>query len=322
MNPIHVIVISKPGLPHLSVLEELPPSARVTLGDSVGELEAALPTADVILNANFGQQPFRTLFPRAGNVKWIHSLSAGVEAMLSPEVIASPVPLTNARGVFRASLAEFSVAAMLYFAKDFRRMIRNQMAGRWEQFDITMLEGTTLGVVGYGEIGRAAAKLAHALGVRVLALRRRTALSEADPVLDGSSAPDQLHQMIPHCDYIVVAAPNTPATKGMIGEAEFALMKPNAVIINVGRGPVIDEPAMIRALESGRIKGAGLDVFDKEPLPAGHPFYRLENVLLSPHCSDHTADWIHMAMRKFVDNYKRFEAGQELDNLVDKKAGY
>jgi phosphoglycerate dehydrogenase-like enzyme len=322
MPSINVVVISKPGLPHLSVLQELPPSAHVTLGNSIEELEAAIPEAEVILNANFGAQPFRTLFPRAKAVRWIHSLSAGVEAVLSPEVIASDIPLTNARGVFKESLAEFGIAAILFFAKDLHRMLRNQHANRWEPFDVEMLEGATLGVVGYGEIGRATAKLAHAFGMKVLALRRRHGLSEKDPLLDGVYPPDQLGEMLAACDYVLVAAPNTPETQGMMNAAAFARMKPSAVIVNVGRGPVIDEKALIEALESKQIRGAGLDVFETEPLPAGHPFYGMQNVLVSPHCADHTVDWLQKAMRKFVDNYKLFEAAQPLDNIVDKKAGY
>ena len=128
--------------------------------------------------------------------------------------------------------------------------------------------------------------------------------------------------MIARCDYLVVAAPLTPETKGMIGAAEFAAMKPGAVVINVGRGPVIDEGAMVRALEGKRIKGAALDVFDQEPLPAGHPFYTLENVLLSPHCADHTPDWMDNAMRFFVEQFERFRKGEPLKNVVDKRLGY
>src|SRR4029077_5632175 len=124
------------------------------------------------------------------------------------------------------------------------------------------------------------------------------------------------------CDYVVAAAPLTPDTRGLIGEAEFAAMKPNAVVINVGRGPVIDEEAMVRALSKGRIKGAALDVFDHEPLPEGHPFYRLENVLLSPHCADHTPDWLDRAMQFFIAQFERLQKGEPLMNVVDKKLGY
>lgn len=322
MASINVVVISKPGLPHLSVLKELPASAHVTLGNTLQELEPAIAGAEVVLNANFSPEPFRSLFREAKALRWVHSLSAGVEAVLSPEFIASDIPLTNARGVFKESLAEFGIAAMLFFAKNLRRMLRNQEAGRWEPFDVDMLEGATLGVVGYGEIGRATAKLAHAFGMKVLALRRRHALSEKDPLLDGSYGPDRLGDLMAASDYVLVAAPNTPETHHMVNAAALARMKRTAIIMNVGRGPVIDEPALIEALESKRIRGAALDVFEQEPLPDGHPFYRLENVLLSPHCADHTVGWLEKAMRKFVENYKLFEADQPLDNVVDKKAGY
>src|SRR5262249_5408316 len=135
-------------------------------------------------------------------------------------------------------------------------------------------------------------------------------------------SPDHRLEMIAQCDYIVMAAPLTADTRGLIGEAEFAAMKPSAVVINVGRAPVIDEAAMVRALSEGRINGTGLDGFDKEPLPEGHPFYRLENVLLSPHCADHTADWQEQAMRFFLEQFDRFRRGEPLRNIVNKKLGY
>jgi phosphoglycerate dehydrogenase-like enzyme len=143
-----------------------------------------------------------------------------------------------------------------------------------------------------------------------------------DPLVDQIYSPDCRLEMISRCDYMVVSAPLTPDTRGLIGDAEFAAMKPSAVVINVGRGPVIDEAAMVRALTEGRIKGAGLDVFEKEPLPEGHPFYRLENVLLSPHCADHTADWQEQAMQFFLQQFERYRSGEPLLNLVNKKLGY
>jgi phosphoglycerate dehydrogenase-like enzyme len=322
MPATNVVVISKPGLAHLSVLKELPPSAHIILGNTFEELSPLMADAEVILNGNFSAQPFRSLFPLATKLRWVHSLSAGVESVLSPQMVASKVPLTNARGVFKESLAEFGIAAMLFFAKDLRRMLRNQAAARWEQFDVDMLEGATLGVVGYGEIGRATAKLAHAFGMKIIALRRRTSLSEKDPILDATYSPAQLGDLMAASDYVLIAAPNTPETEGMVNAAAIARMKPTAVILNVGRGPVIEERALLEALESKRIRGAGLDVFETEPLPSDSPFYRLENVLLSPHCADHTAGWVEKAMHKFVENYKLFEAGEPLTNLVDKSAGY
>jgi phosphoglycerate dehydrogenase-like enzyme len=140
--------------------------------------------------------------------------------------------------------------------------------------------------------------------------------------VDQVFPPERKMEMLAACDYIAAAAPLTPDTRGMIGEAEFRVMKKTAVIMNVGRGPVIDEAAMVRALAEGRIKGAALDVFDREPLPAGHAFYQFKNVLLSPHCADHTPDWLADAMRFFLQQFERFRLGEPLLNVVDKKNGY
>jgi phosphoglycerate dehydrogenase-like enzyme len=247
----------------------------------------------------------------------------GLERTLFPELKESSVPLTNGAGVFSASLGEFALGAILCFAKDFRRMIRNQMAGVWEPFDVSWASGHTVGIVGYGDIGHAIAERVRALGMTVLAVRRHASRSETpDPLIAQTYPPERRLEMMARCDYVVVAAPLTSETRGMIGEAEFAAMQPTVVVINVGRGPVINEEAMVAALSSGRIRGAALDVFDQEPLPAGHPFYKLENVLLSPHCADHTPDWLDNAMQFFIEQYERFRKGEALLNVVDKKLGY
>lgn len=319
---VNLLVLSNPAAKHLQPLDHLPGPVRVTVGETLDAVVEAAPGAGIILNAMWGGDLLRAVFPLAANARWVHNLSAGVELALFPELIESAVPLTNGRGVFAASLGEFVLGAALYFAKDLRRMARNQEAGRWETFDVEMLAGRTMGVVGFGEIGRAAARLGHAVGMRVCALRRRPVLSEADPIVDAVYTPDRIRSMISVSDYIVVAAPLTGETRGLIGPAEIEAMRPNAVVINVGRGPVIDEPALIAALQSGSIRGAALDVFDVEPLPPEHPFWTLPNVLLSPHTADHTAGWVELAMEMFVRNFDHFIKGEPLENVVDKRAGY
>lgn len=321
-SPRTVLVLSNPAAPHLRALDPIRHGANWIISQDAAQLTAAAPRADIILNAMFTADLLKLTFPLATKVQWVHSLSAGVEHIMFPELVRSPVPLTNGRGVFRRSLGEFVLAAAMFFAKDLRRMVRNQEAGLWQQFDVEELAGRTMGIIGYGEIGRAAAERAKPFGMRILALRRRPEQCSNDSLINGVYTVPQLHDMLRECDYIVVAAPNTPETRGMIGDAEFAVMKPNAVIINVGRGPVIQEPALIRALQDGHIRGAALDVFDEEPLPHGHPFYSLQNVLLSPHCADHTTGWIELAVDLFVRNFRHFEAGEPLENLVDKHAGY
>lgn len=321
-SEVNVLVLSDPSAPHLRVLRDLGDAAKLTIGTDPALLTKAAPGADVLLNGMFTPDLLKLTFPLASNVRWVHNLSAGVESVLFPELAHSPVPLTNGRGVFRRSLGEFAIAAALFFAKDLRRMVRNQEGGVWQQFDVEELHGRTLGIVGYGSIGRSAAERAKPFGMRIVAMRRRPDLSETDPLLDQVFPPAALHDLLRASDYILIAAPNTPETRGMINKAAFDAMKPNAVVINVGRGPVIVESALIEALETRQIRGAALDVFDHEPLPAGHPFYRLQNVLLSPHCADHTEGWIELAVQMFVRNFHHFIKGEPLENLVDKQAGY
>ena len=322
MHKISTLILSDPNEPQLSMLDELRDTAEVTLGNSAAAFARAASAAEVIFNWSGSLSLIREVFLMSPRVRWVHSRSAGLERTLFPELIASDVTMTNGSGVFSPSLGEFALAAILYFAKDFRRMVRNQMAGVWEPFDVLPISGQTVGIVGYGDIGRAVATRVHAMGMNVLAVKRHVLTRNSDPLVDQIYAPDRRIDMLARCDYVVVAAPLNAETRELIAEAEFAAMKPTAVIINVGRGPVIDERAMIKALSESKIKGAALDVFDEEPLPEKHPFYRLENVLLSPHCADHTPDWLDNAMRFFITQFERFRRGEPLLNVVDKKLGY
>jgi phosphoglycerate dehydrogenase-like enzyme len=322
MAPIKLLVLSNPTADHLRLLDRLPGPVDILAGNDPEFVTAHAPSAEVILVGSWEGDLLRMTFPRAQNVRWVHSLSAGVEKILFPELVESPVPLTNGKGVFTGALAEFAIASMLFFAKGLRQLVRNQQAGQWKQFDIELLRGQVLGIVGYGDIGREASNLARAFGMKVVAVRRRAALSNQDANLERTYPPEGLREMLASCDYVLVTTPLTPQTRGMIGEAELGVMKNSAVIINLGRGPVIVESALIAALAAKRIRGAALDVFDEEPLPEGHPFYGLENVLLSPHSADHTVGWAGLAMHVFIENFERFRAGQPLLNIVDKKAGY
>ena len=317
-----ILVLADPNEPQLAVLEKLRAEANIITGNSVEAFRQAAPDATVIFNWSGSLELLRAVFGMCPNLRWVHSRSAGLDRTLFPDLVERPVPLTNGSGVFSPSLAEFVLAAILYFAKDFRRMVRNQMAGLWEAFDVMPVSGQTVGIVGYGDIGRAVAASVRPLGMTVLGLKRHVSPSHADPLVEQMYSPDRRIEMISRCEYVVAAAPLTPETRGMIAEPEFAAMKPTAVVINVGRGPVIREEALVNALSQGRIKGAALDVFDHEPLPDGHPFYKLENVLLSPHCADHTPDWLDRAMQFFIEQFERFQKGEPLMNVVDKKLGY
>jgi len=317
-----VLVLSDPTDPTLAMLEALPAQTNLAVGNKAEAFARMAPAATVIFSWSISGELLQQVFAMAPRVRWIHSRSAGLDGVLFPALGQSAVPLTNGRGVFSQSLGDFIVGAAIYFAKDFRRLVRSQAAGIWDQFDCEPLAGAAMGIVGYGDIGRAIASRARALRMKVLALRRRPEESAGDPFVDEVFGPERKLEMLARSDYIAAAAPLTAETRGMVGEPEFAVMKRTAVVMNVGRGPVIEEAALVRALRERRIKGAALDVFDREPLPDGHPFYSLENVLLSPHCTDHTPDWLAQAMQFFLDNFERFRKGEALLNVVDKQRGY
>jgi phosphoglycerate dehydrogenase-like enzyme len=323
MNDRPLIVLTASGDKYIPLLNQLREMAAIVVGDSARDFATAAADAEIILNWTGPVALLREVLPLSPRVRWIHSRSAGLEETLFPELIASDVIVTNSRGIFSPSLGEFAVGAILYFAKDFRRMIRNQRAGVWEPFDITLVSGQTLGIVGYGSIGRAVAARGRALEMRVLGLKTRASEPpKNDSLIDQLYGREQRLEMLSRCDYVVVTLPLTEQTRGFIADAEFAAMKKTAVVINVGRGPTIDQRVMIKMLSENRIRGAALDVFDQEPLPQGHPFYALENVLLSPHCADHTPDWQDNAMRFFLAQLERFRLGETLLNIVNKTLGY
>ena len=322
MDDITVLIIGKVDAAQLGLLKRLDKKVRILLAESSEDALAKASEADVVFIWAASRDTLREVLPKATRAKWIHGRFAGLDHVSSPEIAALPIPFTNGRGVFSQSLGEFVLGAILYFAKDFPRMRRAQQAARWDPFDVLEISKQTMGIIGYGDIGKACAWRAKAMGMKVLALRRSPERSAGDPHVDYVYGWDARLEMIAASDYVVAAAPLTAETQGMISDTEFAAMKPTGVMINVGRGPVIDEPAMIRALESGRIKGAGLDVTSVEPLPADSPLYRMDNVLLSPHCADHTVDWLDDAMNFFLEQLDRFRNRQPLQNVVDLNRGY
>ena len=331
-----LLVLASPDTAELCELDGLPGALRPPLGvgkcladfQSAGLTADDLATVDVLLTCGVGPnaasaETLRAVYAACPNVKWVHSCSAGVNHCLFPALVESDVPLTNARGVYSASLAEWALLSCLYFAKDLPRLLAAKNDRRWAPYDVEELRGKTLGVVGYGDIGRQAACLAKAFGMKVLALKR-TAVpgGGGDGVAEAFFAPDGLHLMLAACDYVLMATPLTPETLKMLGAAEFGAMRPHAVFINLGRGACIDEEALIQALSSGALRGAALDVFATEPLPAASQLWALPNVLLSPHCADRTASFQHDAMRAFVANAHRYTSGLPLLSRVDKRAGY
>jgi phosphoglycerate dehydrogenase-like enzyme len=321
LPPTVVWVIARPNDAGLHVLEPPPEGVRFVVGWEPQAFDGA-PAPDALLDCWAGPTRIVAALKKAPGLRWIHARSAGLDRVLVPEVVAHPAVVTNGRGAFSPALAEFVVAALLFFLKDLRRFLAQQAAGAWEPFDVERLEGRTVGIVGYGDIGRAVAARLKPLGTEILALRRRPELAARDPLVKEVLPPERLLDLVTRADDVVVAMPLTPETRGFVGREAIAAMKRTAVLVNVGRGPVVDEGALVDALEQRRIRGAALDVFETEPLPAGSPLWRLPNVLLSPHCADHVPGWVDEAMRVFLRQLERFRRGEPLRDVVDKARGY
>lgn len=312
-----ILVLAGGDKPPLALLGTLPHA----VAHSIADLAAAPRDAAVLLHWSGPRELLRAAFLAQPGVRWVHSRAAGLDTVLFPELVASPIPLSNGSGVFSQSLGEFALAMILYFAKDIPRMLRNQAARRWEQFEVAEIAGQTVGIVGYGDIGRAVARRVHAMGMCVLALKRH-APADGDPLVERFFRPEELRDLLARCDYVIASAPLTPETRHMLSDAAFDAMKPGAIVINVGRGPVIDQAALLRALRAKKIRAAALDVFEQEPIPAGDPIWGFENVFISPHTADRTCTWLDEAMRFFLSQYERFRSGQPLANVVDKHLGY
>ena len=265
-------------------------------------------------------------FPKLPNVKWIHSFSAGVDA-LAPfikecltEGRGANVPLTNGRGAFSSSLAEWVMTAVLHFNKQIPKCIENKKTVTWDRFTMNVVKGKTIGFVGYGNISQASAEFCKAMGMRVLALRRDP--SKPAKYADIVFPNDQRNEMLSQCDFVVSVLPGTPETLNFFNKEVFDSMKKGCTFISIGRGVVVDEDALIDAMESGHISGASLDVFKTEPLPSESRLWKLDNLLLTAHNADMTADFSELGWGIWKDNYQSYVSSTPFTSLVDKAAGY
>lgn len=309
---MRLLVIAPADFAPLELLRREAPDVVLTVGTDAETLRGDAAAADAVLIApRYGAVLIELWLDLLPSVRWIHTLAAGVEFLPFDLLRRSNIIVTNSRGLYADALGEFAVAAMLWFAKDLRRLIRGQEARHWDPYTVERLAGKTAGIIGYGGIGRAVGARAAALGMRVIGVGRRQ--EPGEPTIDDT---------IPQSDYVVLSAPLTPATYRLMTRERIALMKPSAVFINIGRGKTVDEEALVFALERNAIRGAALDVFETEPLPPDHPLWRLDNVLISPHTADRTSDSHTRAMQFFIENLRRFRRGEPLENVVDKVEQY
>jgi phosphoglycerate dehydrogenase-like enzyme len=297
-------------------------------GPASAEALRAVQGAEVYLGAGIPEPLFNAATePKGSRLRWVHSVSAGVRGSLYPAMRRSEVLLTNSAAIHAPPMAEMVIAMALYFARGLDLAVRAQAAGRWdrERFDapdtpVREIAGATLGVVGFGGIGREVARRAAALGMQVLATKRTpTDVPEGVELLLGT---DGLHRLLERSDFVVLTVPETAETRGLIGTEALARLRPDAVLINVARGGIVDETALIDALRGGSLRGAALDVFAQEPLPEDSPLWGLPNVLITPHVSATTHGFWRREVNLIVDNLHRYLAGQPLRNVVDKRAGY
>ncbi len=312
-------VLSAPNRPCPPELQSLAKIAEIRFATSPEDVAGAVEETEVLLLWDFRAPMLREAWRHARRLRWIHSSGAGVDAVLFPELIASDVILTNSRGVYDRAIAEYALGLVLAFAKDLWTTADLQRRREWGYRETELLEGRRMLVVGAGGIGRAIARLARAAGMRVEAVARTARL---DPELGKITAYGDLGGVLSAADYVVLAAPLTAETRGLFGAAAFGRMTPKARLINIGRGAIVDEGALIEALRGGRIAGAALDVFEHEPLPKDHPFWDLPGLVVSPHMSGDFIGWTAAVADLFIQNYRRWHRGEPLLNVVDKTLGY
>jgi phosphoglycerate dehydrogenase-like enzyme len=322
-----------------TLLEAAAPGAEIVdrqchTVEEMAELLGSASGCDVLFTFRVPPETMRM----APQLKWIQLLSAGADHALKGQVGAG-VALTTSSGIHAATMAEYSIASMLGFAHKLHLLIRAQMNREWRRSGdfmsmVDAMRGHTLGLIGYGSIGRETARLGRALGMRVIALKRNPASRRDEGWMpaglgdsDGSIperfyGPGERMEMLAECDYVTVTLPLTESTRGFIGERELAAMRPHAYLVNVGRGEVVDQDALVEALRAGRIGGAGLDVFEREPLEPESPLWAMENTILTPHMSGAFKGYVEACCDLFADNLRRFVAGQPLLNQVDPALGY
>lgn len=319
MKPVLLIQGVK-AIDEVPGLEVLADQAEVRMASSVDELRAELPGTEILLGWNFRADSLREAWSHADSLRWIHWAGAGVDAAMFDELVQSDVQLTNARGVFDQPMAEWVLGMIIGFAKRFPETLASQAQCEWQHRVSERVDGKKALVVGVGSIGRAIGRLLGAVGMQVEAVGRSARSGDAD--FGHVYAIDELHSRLPLADYVVLITPLTAQTRGLFDAPEFDAMKSSARFINVGRGALVVEKALLSALEGGDIAGAALDVFVEEPLPGDSPFWKAPNCIVSPHMSGDYDEFEIAMAGQFIENWRRYQAGEMLNNRVDKTLGF
>ncbi|NIM05678.1 MAG: D-2-hydroxyacid dehydrogenase [Armatimonadetes bacterium] len=300
------------------------PSVEIRVAQSDGAVAGEMADAEIYLPGP--REPEH--FANAKKLRWVHCMWAGMDHSPFLSALGQDVIVTNSAGVFAVPIAEHSLALITAFSRGIHFCLRRpkeEVWGgeeHWKRLEphISDLEGATLGVIGHGGIGRAAAQRAKAFGMRILALARHP--RQGDGIADAVRGPEGLEDLLKESDYVLISCPLTEETQGLIGAHELSLMKPNAVIVNIARGGIIDEAALISALQSRKIRGAGLDVTSQEPLPFDSPLWEMENVIITPHVGGSSPMTWRRQLDLFLENLRRYAAARPLLNVVDREIGY
>lgn len=315
-RPVNVFVFTNLGERHLAQIRAVDPHVRAILATAQAQPAPDPSTAEIMLGWKVPHEAVR----RARGLKWIHSTGAGVDEILYPEVYEREVVITASNGI-HPPLTEHVFAFILAFERRLHIALRQQLQRRWDRSAALGGEvaGKTLGILGLGTIGRELARRAQAFDLRVIGTKRTPV---PIPGVDMVRGPEGLPDVLRESDFVAVALPLTERTRGLMGEPEFKMMKPTALFINIGRGPIVQEAALVRALRERWIAGAALDVFDQEPLPSDSPFYDFENVIITPHVSGASPRYMDRAVPLFCENLAHYLRGEPLRNVVDKQRGY
>jgi D-2-hydroxyacid dehydrogenase (NADP+) len=308
---------------YVGKIRSVSPDVEVVQSEDKEEAINLVKDADILFAGFFSKE----LFFAAKKLRWIQSWGAGVERILIPEIVNSRVIVTNAGGVHPTPISEHVIGMMLCFTRGLHVFIKNQLEKKWERPDtwtspmIEELSGKTLGIIGLGRIGTEIATKAKCLGMKVIATRRNPT-HPASTNVDRLIAPADLDQLLAESDFIVLSLPLTKETEGMIGDEQLKSMKPTGILINVSRGRIVQENKLVQALKRGWIAGAGLDTFEKEPLPVNSELWNFKNVIITPHIAGDTPHYAERVTNIFTENLTRFIHKQILINVVDKNLGY
>ena len=312
----HIVVVNRLSQRHVDWVHEILPDCVITTCQE-SELAEHLPSADILITWGFIN--IDEYLPSAPRLRWIHALSAGVEKLLSPAIAASPIQLTNVRGIHGIPMSEHVFGMMLAFSRSIAGFARQQQDAIWKRLSLTELYNKTLCIVGLGSIGREIAKRAKAFNMRIVATKRT--LTE-ELFVDELCTPDELDRLLGESDYVVLTVPETPDTVGLFSYERICRMKESAVLINVARGSVVSEAGLIKALTEKKIAGAALDVFEAEPLLESSPLWKMDNVLITPHCAAVSPLYLDRAMQCFCENLELYLKNKEMRNVIDKNRGY